>query len=647
MAVAKAEVAAVAKSAMAARAGAFAATVPGWSLSAPPLVTGHDYFDGVARHRRALAVRSICDEFEDALRDEEYGCVVLVHPTPLTDRLRAFFEKEKHVQRCLDVLLAIGLDPAAMFVEGLTKTVLEEEEEDEGDADDDDDDDELSESDEEEEEADDQHHRHRRLLHRSRRRGNRHADDGVERRLLRRVDAIQDTLAKEAIPKLEKFFRDALTEIVKYGWTPVGHDDNDARRTPRVPLDYVVVRLQPSGDYVCRDLDGRDYPLHFFRRPTAKEDPSSDLALLLPDFENMETLREEHLRAMKSASRPFVISSKAPDDLLWGATPPSSSSSSWSARTANNNNGGGGGGTGGRDPSLNVLRDGRAQDLASLFRSEAASTTRDGDTLAGELAEGAPMRQSVQRLYRHLLREKVENWKKRRLDRRTIDLLERKLQRVVTDDDPTNGPLRYELPEGVQHVASNLGIRPNAFGYETQKRLWQVEIEQVMLASRSGVDVGAADTRQGVGRTLTASVEASGSHASNKIALLQKFFLDELLREWLREQRLPMAATATATTATTATTTSAGGIVRGSGEGGGGNGGRGGSGGSLEADLRFYGTILKPLGLALWLKRSTGFRAAEIDLRGIKRHVRAAAASLDAAAAASTEEVDKSKKQRR
>ena len=66
-----------------------------------------------------------------------------------------------------------------------------------------------------------------------------------------------------------------------------------------------------------------------------------------------------------------------------------------------------------------------------------------------------------------------------------------------------------------------------------------------MLDSESDTNVGSADTRQGVGRTVTVAVEASKGNAKNKCKMLQKFFVRCVLKDWLREQKPPMVATST------------------------------------------------------------------------------------------------------
>ena len=135
-----------------------------------PLLLGADYFDGILMHRRQLMLRAICEDYAETLNNKENGCVVLMHPTTLTQRLHFFSDKEKHVQKCIDVLLGIVLNPTAMFV-------------------------------------------------------------AFMERFFSGVDAVLDGLSIDTILRLERFFRDALLEIEQYGWTPVARYD-DCRNTP-------------------------------------------------------------------------------------------------------------------------------------------------------------------------------------------------------------------------------------------------------------------------------------------------------------------------------------------------------------------------------------------------------------------------------
>ena len=502
----------------------------------------------------------------------KHGCAVLVHPTQLTKRLRYFSEKDKHVQRCIETLLVEGLDPSAMFFEGLSRAIETEDEEEE-----------------EEEEVED--------------------DDEEEipatARQLERIDRILSTLEAQVMPRLEKFMRDALVNVERYGWTPLGHGD-DSKKTPFVPDEFVMVRLQPSGDYVCRDLRGETMKVHFFRRLTAREEPTSDLSVLLADFESMEVLRASHSCATKNASRPLVVSAAAAADDASGMNQAATAAAAASSSSSSRRN------AAGDDNNNRLLKDGRLQDLASLFSTEtrSASASEGGETLSGELADSVLVQRNVQGLYNLLMQEKVANRKRRERDRRAATtMMLKKRPRVVTDDDQDEeeeeedaaGPLRYQLPEGVHHVASSLGVRPNAFANEVRKNQWQLEVEQVMLGRESDADstANATETRQGIGRHLGAAVEGSKHQTKHKCRLLQKFFVSEVLKDWLETIKIPMAVVED----------------------------------SNLARFYLYGAILKPQSFASWLTRNTGFRATDLDLK--KALTASAAASASASVSAS------------
>lgn len=607
------------------------------------LITGEHYFNSVLKRRREAILRQICKENAAVLSETPGGCVVLVHPTDLTERLLHFSETDKHVHRCIDILWDGALDPTALIVAGLRKKIQQDSDDDEND------------DDEREDDA-------RQILKAALQ--------------LRRMDAILDGLhEKGVIYGLERFMLDALLDLERFGWVPIvvdeSHRDGQGEkedseeegqldvqkkggknhrlpqetplRPPRIPKDYVVVRLQPSGEYVCRDLEGRICQLHLLRPPSAREEPTSDLRLLLSDFESMEVLREAHRRAVNSASRPFVVSAKTDGDADTASSTLLSSIGINGGTRGSDKNGGvrgrhsGGGASVSREGVFDPLRDSRIQGIASVFRTEGLSSSADGQMLTGELATGPPLQRTVQQMYDHLLREKVANHKKRKLDRETIDTLQNRLQKVVTDDTAgENGPLRYQLPEGVQHVESNLGVRPNAFNYEVRERLFEVQVEGVMLDRDANVDnAGAAETRQGVGRALVAAVDASGVGASGgratlaKCRQLQKFFVDEVLKSWLQKTKLPMATTTEERgSGSFLGKSSEGGGAFGGGEGGGserfGNcsdppsaGSFSFSSSSLSPLPKFdlFNAILKRRSLVSWLLVSTGLRAADIDFR--------------------------------
>lgn len=122
----------------------------------------------------------------------------------------------------------------------------------------------------------------------------------------------EDTL----VPHLERCIYEGTLNIVRYGFTPLGYkkieeNGKGQRIVPYIPRKFVIVRLQPWGEYLCQSLDldldldgGGPTELYFFRTLTDEERPNSDLAMLLPLYKKLQLARQVHHRALILASRP-------------------------------------------------------------------------------------------------------------------------------------------------------------------------------------------------------------------------------------------------------------------------------------------------------------------------------------------------------
>jgi len=191
-----------------------------------------------------------------------------VFPTDYTDELKRFSEEDHNVRRCIDILFNDGLHPKDMFLAGLVRQFSNHSRSDENDE-----------------------------------------DFEAE---LREIDCLVDDFEATLVPFLKSCIEKATWNIIRYGFTPLGYKtiDDGQRFVPYVPSEFVIVRLQPSGEYICQGIDGNEdrgqFKLFFFDQLSDRERPTSDLTRLLPMYQKMQRAREVHDRSMVHASRPYT-----------------------------------------------------------------------------------------------------------------------------------------------------------------------------------------------------------------------------------------------------------------------------------------------------------------------------------------------------
>lgn len=462
------------------------------------VVDGAFYAKTLLESRRERAIADLYRLYRHDLRKQQGGCMVRVFPTDYTRELKRFSEEDHHVRRCIDILLKSGLNPMDMFFEGLVRQFSDHS-------------------------ADE--------------------DDEIVEAELKEIDNLRDDFEVTLLPHLERCVQQATLNVIRYGYTPLGYKklDGGRRVVPYVPLEFVVVRLQPSGEYVCRGIDQQQdrgpFELFFFRHPTDEESPNSDLAMLLPLHKKLKRLRQAHDRSLVIASRPYIVTAqiqgtKESDDPLEDEKRERNRAKLRERMLRDQVNQG----------TSTAMR---LADLAAVMANETGGFG-GAEELSGSGFLASTVRRTHQEMADKLYHLKTRyNHDRQRLKEKN-EALEELLQKYINGraGETVDLPVRYQLPEGCNHVGSHLNVRPNALNYDMFERLYQVEVTRTILGAHYSKDVTEVGTRQGLARSLMAAVDPTEEDAiSVKSVVLQRFVVYEVLSAWLSREQLPMAPT--------------------------------------------------------------------------------------------------------
>lgn len=463
------------------------------------VVDGSTYAQSVLQRRRDKAIADLLRLHRDRLSRQPDGCMVRVFPTDYTNQLKRFSYEDHHVRRCIDILFNDGLNPKDMFLAGLVRQFSDHSRSDE--------------------------------------------DDEDFEAELREIDCLVDDFEATLMPHLGRCIEKGTLNIIRYGFTPLGFKpiDGGQRLVPYIPPEFVIVRLQPSGEYICQGIDGHEdqgpFQLFFFHDLTDEERPISDLAMLLPLFKKMQRAREVHDRSMDLASRPYIVTSQIPENKENDDMIQEEKREKLKAKL--------------RERMLREqYNDGTSTAMRYVDMATLAATTSGVSDLgrAEELCGNGFVASAMRRTHREMadklyaLKTRHHQEKEKLVDR--VKTLEELLQVYLSGQMSASVelPLRYQLPEGSSHVGSHLNVRPNALSYETLERLYHTHMEMCILSKQSSGHVSKADTRQGLSRSLMAEVDNSDSQSiSPKSVILQHFFVHVVLAEWLKDQNIPMA----------------------------------------------------------------------------------------------------------
>lgn len=463
----------------------------------PLVVDGTSYAQSVLPRRRDKAITDLVRVYRDRLSRQPDGCLVRVFPTDYTDELKRFSEEDHNLRRCIDILFSDGLNPKDMFLAGLVRQFSNHSRSDENDE-----------------------------------------DFEAE---LREIDCLVDDFEATLVPFLKSCIEKGTWNIIRYGFTPLGYKtiDDGQRFVPYVPSEFVIVRLQPSGEYICQGIDGNEdqgqFKLFFFDQLSDHERPTSDLTRLLPMFQKLQRAREVHDRSMVHASRPYIVTSQIPEN--------KENDDVQEER---------------REKQKAKLRermlreqyiDGTSTAMRYVDMANIAATTSGvsglgrAEELCGNGFMASAVRRTQQEMAEKLYTLKTKHHQDKEKFMKRVKTLEELLQMHLSGQmtDSVELPMRYQLPEGLSHVGSHLNVRPNALSYETLERLYHTQVEMCILSKQSSGHSSRADTRQGVSRSLVAEVDHQQNHSiSPKSLRLQHFFVHVVLAEWLKSQKIPM-----------------------------------------------------------------------------------------------------------
>ena len=464
------------------------------------VVDGSTYAQNFLQRRRGKAVADLFRLHRDRLSTQPDGCMVLVFPTEYTEQLKRFSYEDHHVRRCTDILFHDGLNPRDMFLAGLVRQFSDHSRSDE--------------------------------------------DDEDFEAELREIDCLVDDFEATLMPHLGRCIEKGTLNIIRYGFTPIGFKpiEGGQRLVPYVPSEFVIVRLQPWGEYICHGINGQEdqgpFKLFFFQDLTDEENPQSDLAALLPLFKKMQRAREVHDRSMDLASRPYIVTSQIPenrenDDLVQEEKREKLKAKLRERMLRDQYN----------DGTSTAMR---YVDMATLAASVTGgiSGLDRAEELCGNGFVASAMRRSHQEMADKLYALKTRHHQEKEKLVERVKSLEELLQVYLSGQTSTSVemPLRYQLPEGSSHVGSHLNVRPNALSYETLERLYHTHVETCILSKQSLGHASKADTRQGVSRSLVAEVDHNDPQSiSPKSLILQHFFVHVILAAWLKDQNIPMA----------------------------------------------------------------------------------------------------------
>lgn len=467
-----------------------------------PFVTdGTNYAKSVLQRRRDRTVADIFRRHRDDLSRQPDGCMIRIFPTEYTYELKRYSEEDYHVRRCIDTLFKDGLNPTEMFLKGLTRQFSDhsewEEDEDRGDAE------------------------------------------------LREIDALRDDFEATLVPHLDRCIEQATFNIIRYGFTPIGYKTISGRErtVPYVPSEFVIVRFQPCGEYLCQGIDGDidqgPFELFFFHHLSDEERPISDLTTLLPLYRKLQRAREVHDRSLIHASRPYIVTSHVLESR--DSEDPFEDERRERHRAKLRER---------------MLREqvNRGTSAAMRYVDMAAAVGGDrgvgalgrAEELCGNGFVASAMRRTHQEMADKLYTLKTRHHQEKQKLKDKVRVLEDFLERYAAGQTSSSVdlPTRYELPEGSSHVGSHLNVRPNALSYESLERLYHVQVETCILSKQTCGRASKADTRQGVTRSLVAEVDnGEADTTSSKSVILQRFFIHVVLAKWLAREDIPMAPT--------------------------------------------------------------------------------------------------------
>lgn len=465
---------------------------------------GTAYANTLLARRREKAITDLFSLHRNRLQRHRGGCMVRVFPTDYTQELKRFSEEEYLVYHCIDVLLKSGLNPMDLFLEGLVRQFSQHSKDD---------------------------------------------NDAVEAEL-EEIDKLRDDFEVTLLPHLEKCIQQVMLNIIRYGFTPLGYKrlDDDGRVVPYVPQEFVVVRLQPSGEYICRGIDQQmdqgPFELFFFRQLTDEERPNSDLATLLPLRKKLTILRQAHDRSLIIASRPYIVTAqvqetKESDDDVFEEERRERKRGKLRER---------------------MLRDEVNQGTSTALRFAELATimSTDGNGFGGaeELSGSGFVASTIRRTHQEMTDKlfdlKTRSHREKQKLKEKNKALEDLLQRCISGQagDRVDLPVRYQLPEGLSHVGSHLNVRPNALNYDMYERMYQMQVRTAILGVDYSRRIGDVNTHQGLSRSLTrqgmgrSSTKVVGSTEDDtfvKSVILQRFLVGEVLSAWLSREELPMA----------------------------------------------------------------------------------------------------------
>ena len=488
--------------------------------------------------------RAFADMFRvhrDKLKNIRGGCMVRVFPTDYTKELKQFSERDPYVSRCIDTLHKRGLNSMEMFVEGLVRN--------------------FGESCPDECE-----------------------DEDAE---LQEIDKLREDFDVALSRYLDECIRDSTLNIIRYGFTPLGYKnlDGEKRNVPYVPRDFVIARLQPSGEYLCQGIDQQVDPgpfeLFFFNTPTDDERPNSDLSKLLPLYNKLVLLYQAHDRSLEFASRPYIVTVPVQDNKDRDATGTLDEEKREREKTK---------------LRQHMLREQVNQGTTTALRLAelaAVMSTDDGvvgigggEELSGSGFLASAMKRTHQEMTDKLFRLKNRYRKDVQTLREKTYALEDFIQKGC-NLDAVGLPVRYQLPEGSSHVDCHLNVRPNALGYDMFVQTYQVEVTRAILGEPySSKKIKEVETRQGLSRALMAATsDIDDDRVSAKCIMLQRFLVQNVLRALLNRDKIPMAPLDQ--------TQKAMGLQR----------------------FHFMDRILRKRRMKLWLMCNTGHRAADITMK--------------------------------
>jgi len=247
--------------------------------------------------------------------------------------------------------------------------------------------------------------------------------DAKESRLL---SGIVDRFGHSGIPaKLQALVHNVVWHGETYGWVPIRDVNNDV---PIVPTDYVIAKVIPTEEFVCRDYENRPLRIVFLWDLDSNIRPRSTVTYMASKCQSMEFLRQQHLQSIFYASKPNYIASHKIEN---GDTPK-------------------------QDKGLDVSLANQArmnEELESMV-SETVRATNYAKTIQKRTTLGGNLYSFVSGMgSKHIQ------------DKQARETLERKIQELqdsLEQCNPSNlvqPPLKWILPNHLEATSSNLNVQ--------------------------------------------------------------------------------------------------------------------------------------------------------------------------------------------